>query len=238
MALEPWAEGHREARERGLGYVPSELVFLALTRVEGTAGEVLRELGITPEVVAAYIDRLQPVEDIDDNIRRWPTDTPAVRHALGLAHGLALSAGLRSRSEHLLLALMYNRHGSESAILGRLGLDRGVVVDRLAQRGVAVPPMPPAPDPEPHKLRLVLPKEQIRVLVEALEKASLADRERFFDPYGDGRWGTNSLRSRPGYGFVSATEGLGLREFAIEALGEAGFSAPPEDAWEILPDWM
>jgi hypothetical protein len=42
----------------------------------------------------------------------------------------------------------------------------------------------------------------------------------------------NSMANRPGYGYIVATEDLGLRDFAVAALAEAGYPAPSDEAWE------
>jgi hypothetical protein len=109
-------------------------------------------------------------------------------------------------------------------------------VSRLADRGIAVPPKPPAPDPEPHSVRLVLPAEQADVVVRALSDATAADQARFFDAHGGARWGFNSMPERPGFEFIAATRDFDLREFASNALRAAGFAEPPEDAWTDLGD--
>jgi ClpA/ClpB-like protein len=55
---DPWAEAYREARERRLGYIGTDLLLLGLARTTGVASEVLRELGATPDAISAAIDAL------------------------------------------------------------------------------------------------------------------------------------------------------------------------------------
>ena len=74
--------------------------------------------------------------------------------------------------------------------------------------------------------------ELARVGFENISVESVAERDRFFDEWGGAYWGTNGMKDRPGYSFITATEGLGLRELATAALAKAGFPPPPEDAWE------
>jgi ATP-dependent Clp protease ATP-binding subunit ClpA len=233
---DPWADAYREARERKLGYVGTDLLLLGLARTTGVAGEVLRELGATPDVVSAAIDWLgsEPATDIDEARMAHPTDTPRMARALGRAEGVAVGLGVRESQAHLLLALAYDRDGVHSAVLRRLGVDRAAIVTRLAESGIKVPPNPPAPDPEPLSVQLVLPAEHADVVIRALEQATAADPSRFFDAHGGGRWGFNTMPDRPGFKHVSAKAGLGLRELASEALRAAGFPEPPEDAWRNL----
>jgi ATP-dependent Clp protease ATP-binding subunit ClpA len=236
---DPWGEAHREARERKLGYVGTDLLLLGLARTSGVAGDVLRELGATPEAVSAAIDGLglfEPAKDADEARTKDPSDTPRMARALGRAEGVAVATGVPESRAHLLLALAYDRDGVHSAVLKRLGVDRAAIVTRLADQGIKVPPNPPAPDAEPPAVQLVLPAEQAKVVIDALSKATVADEARFFDAHGGARWGFNSMPERPGFEFIAATRGLDLREFASEVLRAAGYPDPPEDAWKDLAE--
>jgi Clp amino terminal domain, pathogenicity island component len=238
MQIDPWAEAIREAREHELGYVGTDLVLLGLSRTDGPAGQVLRELGATPEKLFEVIDRFgwTPANDVDELLKMYPRETPAAHHARGRAEGIAIGLGKQETQVDLLLALAYDRNGFHQAILGQLGIDSPSIVAAVARRGLPVPATPPPSRPEPPSLQLVLPLEQRDVVLKAIEKATIEDRARFFDEYGQGRWGMNAIPERPGYGFISATDGLGLREIATAALTEAGYPPPPEDAWTKLGD--
>jgi ATP-dependent Clp protease ATP-binding subunit ClpA len=234
---DPWAEAYREARERKLGYVGTDLLLLGLARTTGVAGEVLRELGAQPNAISAAIDALglfEPAKNIDEVRKEHPADTPRMARARGRAEGVAVATGVPESPAHLLLALAYDRDGVHSAVLRRLGVDRAAIVTRLADRGITVPPNPPAPDPEPHSVQLVLPAEQADVVIHALSEATVADQARFFDAHGGARWGFNLMPERPGFKFVAATRSFDLREFASDVLRSAGYPAPPEDAWKDL----
>jgi hypothetical protein len=233
---DPWSEAYREAQERKLGYIGTDLLLLALARTSGVAGDVLRELGATPEAISAAIDVVivERPPDIDAVRIEHPADTPRTAHARGRAEGLAIATGAKESAAHLLLALAYDRDGIHSGLLQRVGVDRAAIVTRLADRGIAVPPKPPAPDREPQPVQLVLPAEQADVVVRALSKATVADQDRFFDAHGGGRWGFNAVPDRPGFNHIFATRDLGLREFASEVLRAAGYLEPPEDAWKDL----
>ena len=234
MGAEPWSEAIREARERELGYVGTDLLLLALSRTDGPAGQALRDLGATPEKVLEAMNALgwQSAPDLDDTRRQWPRATPAAEHARGRAQGIAIGLGKKETQVDLLLALAYERNGVHQAVLGRLGIDASAIVTALDKGGLPVPSIPPPPRPEPHPVMLTLPIEQRDVVLRALERATIAHPDRYFDAWGGARWGMNSMANRPGYGYIVATEDLGLRDFAVAALAEAGYPAPSDEAWE------
>src|SRR3954468_11173846 len=95
MATDPWWEAEREARDHGLGYVGDDLLLLGLSRTEGPAGQVLRDLGATPEKVLELIDSFgwQPARDLDDAARTNPRTSPAVEQTRGRAEGIAIGLG-------------------------------------------------------------------------------------------------------------------------------------------------
>jgi hypothetical protein len=231
VTIDPWADAYREAQQRKLGYVGTDLLLLGVARTSSVAGDVLRDLGATPDVISAAIDAMvfdQPAE-VDDARKQDPTDTPRMARARAAA---VTHDGTPQSPAETLIALAYDRNGVHSAVLHQLGVDRGAIVARLADRGVKVPPNPPAPDPEPHSVQLVLPAEQADVVVRALSRATVTDQARFFDAHGGARWGFNAVPDRPGFNHIFATPGLGLREFAAEALRAAGYPEPPDDAWK------
>jgi hypothetical protein len=234
MGVEAWSDAYREARDRALGYVGTDLLLLGLSRTDGPAGEVLRELGATPDRVLGVLDDLRwsPAREMTDQLREYPVATPRAEHARGRAEGIAIGLGRQQRQADLLLALAYDRDGVHNAILRRLGIDSASIVRALATRGVTVPAVDPPPPPPSHNIVLTLPDEQHQIVVRALSRASVADQHRFFDQWGGAYWGTNSVPERPGFGFVTATEELGLRDLATTALVDAGYPPPPEDAWE------
>jgi hypothetical protein len=43
--VDPWADAHREADARGLDHVGTDLLLIGLARGQGTAADVLRDLG-------------------------------------------------------------------------------------------------------------------------------------------------------------------------------------------------
>lgn len=238
---EPWAEAHREADARGLGYIGTDLLLLGLARTDGVAGRVLRDLGVTPEALTPLLDQLYA--DSDTAIRpetdeegrpRHTRSTPAAEQARGRAHGIAIGLGERESSTHLLLALTYDRSGIHNSDLRQLGASRAAIVESLRSRGVAVPPKPPPSDPDPPTQAVILPDAHARVVVAELGRRSLADRSTFFDEEGVGRWGYGGVPERPGDARVSAQASIDLRGIVRQALESAGLPLPPEDAWESL----
>jgi hypothetical protein len=222
MGRDAWVEAEREARKRGLGYVGTDLLLLGLARSTGIAAEVLGELGVTVEAVEVAIDDLPRVRDaatVDH-----PRATPRTERLLGVAQGLAIGTGERSTNAHLLLALAYDRNGPHVGVLRTLGVARGMIVGRLAGRGVKVPPKPPPSDASAKSDQLVLPRDQAEIVIQALVRGIKDDPLRFVDGEGEGRWGFNHVDDRPGYMRIVAEPGLGLNQIAAEALRAAGFS--------------
>lgn len=200
---------------------------------------MLRGLGATPEAIAPVIDGMvadgavAPKPETDELGRPWHLrPTPAAEHARGAATGIAIGLGERETYVHLLLALAYDRSGIHAGILRHVGVSRQAIVDALRERGVAVPPKPPARDPDPQTQAVILPDAHARVVGSELSRRSLADRATYFDEEGSGRWGYGGLPDRPGDARVSAQASIDLRGIVREALEEAGLPQPAETNWE------
>ena len=231
MGRDAWTEATREATERGLDYIGTDLLLLGLTRVGGVASEVLAEQGATEEVVLRVIADLHRGEEIHEPHEPHPRATPRAEHARGRVEGMAIGLGGPERSIHLLLALAYDRRGIHRGVLSTIGADRRGIVDGLAARGVTVPANPPPPDPTPHSDSVILPDDQARVVAAELARRSLAEPDRFFDEWGDGSFGYGGLPNRPNEARISAEPRIGLRSIVPEILRSAGYPDPPEDAW-------
>ena len=236
--LDPWSFAHREADARGLGYIGTNLVLLGLARTHSVAGEVLRDLGATPEAISRIIDGTKtsanssPRPETDEHGRPWhPRATPAAEQARGRASGIAIALGEREVWVHLLLALAYDRSGSHASILRRIGVSRAAIVDTLKDRGVAVPSKAPPRDPDPTTQAVVLPDAHARLVVAELGRRSIADRAAYFDEEGHGRWGYGGVPERPDDARVSAQASVDLRGIVHEVLEDAGLPQPAEDAW-------
>ena len=144
-------------------------MLLALSRVEGPAGNTLREAGATPELVEKTI--VEGIERSDPPVERQVTDspklTPALHATFGRAEGLALARGGEPTSDDLLVAFLWHP-GSGSSLLHRLGVDRAALAIGLAEAGIPVPPGEPEPlDLRPTK-RVDVPYEHLMEIVAAL----------------------------------------------------------------------
>jgi hypothetical protein len=126
------AEAH--ARELGYHYVRPEHLILALVeQPEELAGQVLAELGATPDQVRAAIERRLGAE------RPRPTGSlgvaPQTKRLLELARSLAKSLGHRCpRTEHVLLAASSPKLDSPAAsLLAACGVDPAQIRDQMAR---------------------------------------------------------------------------------------------------------
>jgi hypothetical protein len=126
------AEAH--ARELGHHYVRPEHLILALVeQPEELAGQVLAELGATPDEVRAAIERRL------GGGRPRPTGSlgvaPQTKRLLELARSLAKSLGHRCpRTEHVLLAASSPKLDSPAAsLLAECGVDPAQIRDQLAR---------------------------------------------------------------------------------------------------------
>jgi hypothetical protein len=235
----PGVDAFREAEARGLSYVGTHLVLLGLARTEGVAGDVLRNLGATPEAIALIIDQTKTSvvastrPETGEHGRPWRLrPTPAAEHTRGRAHGIAIGQGERETWVHLLLALAYARSGSHASILRRIGVSRSTIVETLKDGGAAVPSKPPPRDPDPTTQAVILPDAHARIVVAELGRRSMLDRATFFDEEGSGRWGYGGVPERPGDARISAQASIDLRGIVRTALEEAGLPQPAEDDWK------
>jgi hypothetical protein len=130
-ALDAAAE---HARELGHHYVRPEHLILALVeQPEELAGQVLAELGVTPDQVRAAIERRLGAG------RPRPTGSlgvaPQTKRLLELARSLAKSLGHRCpRTEHVLLAASSPKLDSPAAsLLAECGVDPAQIRDHMAR---------------------------------------------------------------------------------------------------------
>jgi hypothetical protein len=234
MARDAWSEAAAFARELGVGYVGTDMLLLGLTRTDGVAAEVLAEAGVTEEAVAKLIRDINRAGEAPATEQELanPRPTPAAQHARGRAEGFGIALGIESASVRLLLALAYDRNGLHSSTLHHIGADRAAIVRALADRGILVPPTPPAPDRAPFSVSVILPDEQARVVARELAKRSTEDMDFWFDAWGSGRWGYGGVEGRPGDARISGEEQINLPALVREILVANGYPPPPDDAWE------
>ena len=133
-ANEALSRAAAEARVLGHDYVGTEHALLALATVErGTAGEVLRELGVTRErmlatsCMSAGADAHQP----HDFLRAVPRFKQALEHSRRIADGLDVR---HADTEHLLAGIVAVPDSMAVEILRRLGVSVDDVRAAIAER--------------------------------------------------------------------------------------------------------
>ena len=235
----PWAEAHREADARSLGYIGTDLVLLGLARGEGVAGDVLRDLGATPAAIEAAIDRLHANDETsrpEAGVKGRPSrvrPTPAAEHARGRASGIAIGLGERTTREHLLLALAYDRSGIHTDVLHQVGVTRSAIVEVLRAQGIGATSPPPR-DPDPMTQSVTMPDAHARVVAAELGRRSIGVRATYSDEEGHGRWSYGGARERPGDACVRAQESIDLRGLSARHSMLPASRNLPEEQWETL----
>jgi hypothetical protein len=164
-----------ESKRLGDGFASDEHFALAILRPEedSIAAQVLRQLGVTYErFEQGFLHqraRSHPTPGPADTSEGIHT-TPAAHELLGRAEGIAAGLGSDAvTTEHVLLAFLWPPELEFT--FERLGTSRQAVLDRLAERGVAVPeaPLPPPPAVPQGKHQLVyLPQEQLEAVLRQL----------------------------------------------------------------------
>ena len=234
-----WTEAFAIARDLGAGYVGTDMLLMGLTRTEGAAAEVLAAAGATEAAVAAIVTPT-------NRAGAMPADPEAECGASAPESRGARSTGSRGRGHRhrsrrrrrieirLLLALTYDRDGIHSSLLRRVGIDRGVLVQALADGGVRVPPRPPPPDRTPHfQLWVTLPDHQARVVAAKNWRAArprtwTIGSTRGAAPAGD----TAASRAGPVEARIYGEERIDLPTLVPEILAASGYPPPPDDSWE------
>jgi hypothetical protein len=121
----------------------------------------------------------------DDSVAEpgWLTYSPACYLLFGRAQGFAAALGEGPMTpEHVLLALLWDPQSTSSRLLWRLGVQRGRVLERLRDLGVAVPS---APLPPQHEIEWGEP-----VWFDRDKVTSVLDHVRLHLP-PDTKWGFN-----------------------------------------------
>jgi hypothetical protein len=198
-----------DANEAGL-----EHVLLALCDSQGIVAEVLREVGITREL----IERRYP--ELAAGASTVAAAEPRKREAglrgdgeriYGVALGLATAWGETSSPTHYLLAITYHFE----SVFPSLGTTSVAVVDALRRRGVHVP------DAEPPVYQAWRGTRDIEVSEEELQPLLDVLRRRH-PPGSEWRWGLGSTDADdyPRHVRVSAEEGIDLEAALRESRGE------------------
>lgn len=192
-----------EALGRGSERIDTWHVMLALLagKPDAFAKRALASRGVTYSGYARWFDEYRstwrPPAPPPDYSMTIAAPTPNTRMLLGRALGFAHSLGDGVvRSEHGLLARLWDATGSTVVELGQLGTSSEQVLDTLVLMGASTPSMPlPRPD--------LTPWTSINVPQQRLEEV-IASLARDFPAGG---WGFNSHQ---GQAWVTARDGIKL----------------------------
>lgn len=199
-----------KARQNWLG--PCHYL-LAVLAEPCPASEVMAELGVTYDALAAEVSRMNIVNGkrLRYSRSRWTKSNPASHAVSGWAHGFAAASGREHPTpEDWLLATLYRNNDMVGSILIGLGTSAAAVVEALRRRGVRVPDFLPA-ESRPWRN----PRE---VEVERAEWQSVVDvLSRVHPPGSEWQWGFNQRRDRPGKVQFLAEEGIDLDAIVAEA---------------------
>jgi hypothetical protein len=179
-----------------------EHVLLALCGGPSIASEVLREVGVTRELIELELPGLAP---------RTPAGTAQAQQTAaglrgdgerlhGCALGLATAWGERPGSAHYLLAIAYCGYGHLFSVLGT---SSAAVVNALRRHGARVP------DGEPPEYRPFRGPREVEVSEQELEPL-LNVLKRMHPPGSEWRWGFVGTQGEPSRAQVTAEEGIDL----------------------------
>lgn len=136
----PWSDavqrvvnlGGEEAMHFRQARIGPEHLLLGLMREEGRPARALQSLGITLEGLIRSVDFVSGMGDADAESK--PALDPASRRAIDAAAILARAAHRRTiGTDHLLLALVNEEHGTAAAILDALGCTPATVARALRE---------------------------------------------------------------------------------------------------------
>lgn len=206
--LLPLAETEAVAVEDG--WVGDTHVLLALLagRPDSLAAAVLGSCGITYDRMAASHDvmRAGPPPGPRADPASPAAPSPACRAMLGRAQGLAAASGAGSvRSEHALLAWLWEDDGQAVALLEHLGTTAPAALDALAAAGATVPGVdPPEPDRRAWGERVAFPPDRLPEVRAGMVRALRP---------GDWGWNVDS-----GTAWVIAVSGIDLHALVDDLL--------------------
>jgi len=187
---ELWLDARRLANARGQETLTTDILLVALARQSGPAGEVLRSLGASEETLLVAIPPARPRADAAGAKGPATVGTsPAVEQARGRAEGLGLGLGGDVDPTHVLLALAYDDAGTHASLLRLVGVDRGVIVDHLRNRGVRVPGALPRPELPVKSASISLAPDEARRVIDQLVARTTSGDPELIGPSGRSRWG-------------------------------------------------
>ena len=121
---------NQAARELGHNYVGTEHLLLGIVKEEGMAGDILRQIGLTEEMVTGSILRLigKGNYQFSDAFGYTPRTKKVLE--LSAAEAMRLDCNYVG-TEHLLLALFKEREGVAAHVLKELGADPQMLYTQL-----------------------------------------------------------------------------------------------------------
>ncbi|MFN2569525.1 MAG: hypothetical protein ABR564_07985 [Candidatus Dormibacteria bacterium] len=185
-----------EAVRRGYGYIGGHEVLLALLSgsPDDLAQRALNSVGITYQPYSDRFDEFlatcyPPSRPPDPNVTVAKPNS-ATRQLFGRAEGFAARSGVESvRSEHGLLAWLWEPGGNSVVELEQLSTSAEHLLEALSALGVNPPPLElPQPDRTPRGEMVFLPPERLSDVIAELQKLQLPPGSWGFNTYQDRAW--------------------------------------------------
>ena len=202
-----------EAKRLRQNHIGPEHYLLALIAEPSVATEVMRELGVTHERLAARLGELKTVNGRRPRYRAsgWTTVNPAAHEVAAWARGVAAGRGRRRPApEDWLLAVIYQGANLVASVLDGLGVSLPAVTEALRRQGVWTPDFAPESyRPWRGNHRVEVARSEWQAVVDLL-----CERH---PPGSEWRWGFNSRRDRPGRVQFVAEDGIRLDAIVAEA---------------------
>ena len=207
------AKAAEEARHLRQNWLGPEHLLLAVLAEPSIATEIMADLGVTHDGLAAQFGGMKTVNG--RRIRYIESKgvqvNPAAHKVSGWARGFAAASGReRPTPEDWLLSIIYHDPDKVGAAVHGLGISAAAVVDAIRRREVKTPDFAP----EEHQ-----PWRGFSITeVARSEWKSVVDLLNEKHPAGsEWRWGFNSRKDRPGKIQFLAEEGIDLEAIVAEA---------------------
>ena len=216
---ELWLDAWSLASERGQETLTTDLLLVALARQPGIAGDVLRSVDASADVLLGAIPPARGRPPSGAAAQAQLASSPAVEQARGRAEGLALGVGTPVHPTHVLLALAYDDGGMHASVLRRVGVDRGDIVERLRSRGIRVPDSAPLPDMPMKSASISLAPDEARLVIDALVAGTTSGDPELIGPTGRSRWSYGGDPDDAGRVRIHAEPDVPLASIVASVLG-------------------
>lgn len=216
---ELWLDALSLASERGQETLTTDILLVALARQSGIAGDVLRAVGASADVLLRAIPPARGRPPSGEAGQARVGSSPAVEQARGRAEGLALGVGVPVDPTHVLLALAYDDAGMHASVLRRVGVDRGDIVERLRSRGLPVPASSPPPDMPVKSASISLALDEARLVIDELVARTTGGHPELIGPTGRSRWSYGGDPADAGRVRIHAEPDVPLASIAASVLG-------------------